>query len=441
MSTITFEAVCCAIRAGGNAPRSSRFPAGRAAWVLAAVLSFAACCAHAAPGDLLRTFPNPAPAAGDCFGGSLAAVGNNVLVGAYRDDLTGEDAGTAYLLNGSTGTVIRTFQDPPHTSGDLFGRGVAAVGANILVGADCDDTANYDAGAAYLFDGTTGNRLQTFLPPTAGNSEHFAYSVAGMGNNVLVGAFCESSLAYRAGAVYLFNGSTGALALTIPNPNPASGDMFGRDVAVLGNNILVGAYHDNGGVADSGAAYLFNGTTGQLLQTFTSPRPAAGDMFGISVKALGNNVLVACCNDDTGATDAGAVYLFDGATGHLLRTFANPAPAVGDRFGICVAAVGNNVLVGADLDDAGAVDSGAAYLFDGATGNLLQTYLNPTPSAGDWFGVTVAALGSDVLVGSQYDRSGSSDVGAVYLFQGVPEPASLALLAAGALALLRRRGR
>jgi hypothetical protein len=48
--------------------------------------------------------------------------------------------------------------------------------------------------------------------------------------------------------------------------------------------------------------------------------------------------------------------------------------------------MGNNILIGApDEDTAGAADAGAAYLFDGLTGSLLQTFLNPSPAALDHF--------------------------------------------------------
>jgi len=46
-------------------------------------------------------------------------------------------------------------------------------------------------------------------------------------------------------------------------------------------------------------------------------------------------------------------------------------------------------------------DTGAAYLFDGSTGTLLKTFLNPTPAAGDLFGAAVAAAGDNILVGLQ----------------------------------------
>jgi hypothetical protein len=148
---------------------------------------------------------------------------------------------------------------------------------------------------------------------------------------------------------------------------------------------------------------------------------------------------VAAYNDDTGAVDSGAAYLFDSSTGALLHTFLNPTPAAGDWFGMCVAGVGNNALIGALYDDTAGVDAGAAYLFNGSTGNLLQTFLNPAPVAGENMGMSVAALGNNVLLGAYRANIGGTEVGAAYLFQGVPEPATLAMLAAGGLMLLRRR--
>ena len=48
--------------------------------------------------------------------------------------------------------------------------------------------------------------------------------------------------------------------------------------------------------------------------------------------------------------------------------------------------MGGNVLVGANYDDTGATDAGAADLFDGTTGALLRTFVNPTAENGDHFG-------------------------------------------------------
>src|SRR5688572_16644532 len=78
------------------------------------------------------------------------------------------------------------------------------------------------------------------------------------------------------------------------------------------------------------------------------------------------------------------------AVGDLIRTLANPGPALADQFGTSVAADGDYVAVGAPFDDTGATDAGAVYVFNRLTGNLLHTIPNPSPAAGDRFGHAVA---------------------------------------------------
>ncbi len=66
-------------------------------------------------------------------------------------------------------------------------------------------------------------------------------------------------------------------------------------------------------------------------------------------------------------------------------------------------------------------------------GDLLQTFFNPTSDEG--FSNSVAAVGNNVLVGAMGDGAG-----AVYMFEGIPEPATLSLPALLALSLPKRSG-
>jgi hypothetical protein len=99
----------------------------------------------------------------------------------------------------------------------------------------------------------------------------------------------------------------------------------------------------------------------------------------------------------------------------LLHTFQEPAPTVAHLFGVSVAAVGSDVLVGASHYSF-ATDGGSAYLFDVA-GTLLATFQRPTALGGDSFGNAVAAMGTNVVVGAYRDDAGATNAGAVYLFE------------------------
>ena len=356
------------------------------------------------------TIANPTPATYDFFGDAVAAVGNDrVLIGAYQDRSGGAGVGAAYLFT-TNGTLLTTFTNPTPVTADNFGYALAAVGSDrVLIGAYQDDTGANNAGAAYLFT-TNGGLLTTFVNPSAADGDNFGYAVAAMGNEqVLIGALGDDMNATNAGAAYLFS-TNGTLLTTFANPTPAINDAFGNAVAAVGSNrVLIGAYQDDTGANDAGAAYLFT-TNGGLLTTFVNPTPANTDRFGFALAAMGNDrVLI-------GAPLAGAAYLFS-TNGTLLTTFTNPTPAAFDFFGRALAAVGSDrVLIGAEGDNTGAPSAGAAYLFS-TNGTLLATINNPTPESGDSFGLALAAVGSDrVLIGAQGDNTGASGAGAAYLF-------------------------
>jgi hypothetical protein len=330
------------------------------------------------------TITNPTPAGSDYFGTFVAAVGSDrVLIGA-------SGAGAAYLFSMDR-TLLATFNNPTPPESDNFGSSVAVVGSGrVLIGAAGSAT---DAGVAYLFS-TNGVLLTTFTNPTPGTPpDNFGSSVAAVGSDwVLIGSPLDNTGVLDAGAAYLFS-TNGTLLTTFTNPTPAASDYFGVSVAAVGSDrVLIGAYSDNTGAGDAGAAYLFS-TNGTLLTTFTNPTPAGTDYFGISVAAVGNNrVLIGAYSASTGATDTGAAYLFS-TNGILLTTFTNPTPAAGDYFGYSVAAVGNDrLLIGARSDDTGATDAGVAYLFS-TNGILLTTFTNSTPATDDRFGISVAGGG------------------------------------------------
>src|SRR5438552_4142304 len=363
------------------------------------------------------TLTKPSTGFFEYFGVAVAAVGTDkLLIGAYQDSAGADNAGAAYLLT-TNGTLQRTFLKPGAANQDRFGYAVTAVGEDkVLIGADGDDTGASDAGAAYLFS-TNGTLITAFTNPTPAASDFFGFALATVGTDkVLIGAYGDHFGANLGGAAYLFT-TNRTLLTTFTNPTPASGDRFGIAVAAVGaDKVLIGADLDDQGATDAGVAYLFN-INGTLLTTFTNPTPASGDAFGFAVAAVGlDKVLIGAYADNSTGNAGGAAYLFD-TSGTLLTTFTNPTPAIGDQFGIAVAAVGvDKVLIGASSDNTGATDAGSAYLFS-TSGALLITFNNPAPASGDSFGNAVAAIGADkLLIGAFQDDIGATDSGAAYLF-------------------------
>jgi hypothetical protein len=257
-----------------------------------------------------------------------------------------------------------------------FGRSVAAYGDDILVG----DTF---ASKVYLLDGDTGVVLRTFVSPGTPGTDWFGAAVAAVGTKVLVGAPSDGTAGLGMGAVYLFDGSTGALLLTIYHPGADYYGGFGAAVAAAGSNLLVGA---PGGPYDNlRKTFLLDGSTGAVLQTYVNPSPAQFTQFGLSVAAVGGYVVVGAPGDPVDIPFGGAVYVFDAVTGAHVQTLDNPNPTFQDGFGYRVAAFGTQVLVGSS--------GNLAYRFDPASGTLLTTY--------PLFAVTsIATHAGKVLIGS-----------------------------------------
>jgi len=386
-------------------------------WTVCVVLSaLAAHVASAPAAGLLRTYASPAGEAAQ-VGTALDLYGTDILAGAPGDAPVWTHSGSVYLFNSQTGGFIRKFPNPIDASSTQFASAACAVGSRVLVGASEMTTAIQMSGAAYLFTGGTGSLERSLLAPTPSMGEQFGKAVAAFGPYCLVGApyaDATANLNDWAGKVYLYDPRDGSLLRTFSNPAPAYDDKFGRAVAAMGGNVLIGAPGDTVAGKRAGMVYLYDGQTGLQLQTFADPTPADNHYFGYALAAAGNTVFV-------GAPfgGVGAVYAFDADTGDLRCTYENPRAAA-DAFGCSVAPVGRYLLVGAYGGSPSA--GGAAYLFDIETAELVHTFTDPNPVAFDTFGWAVQPLGRHYLISDPAEDATAFSSGAVYLFEGIPQP-------------------
>lgn len=180
----------------------------------------------------------------------------------------------------------------------------------------------------------------------------------------------------------------------------------------------------------------------------SSPTRSTPDhFFGLSVGISGGTAIVGSYGDDENGVDSGAAFLFDAATGALIAQLSPDDLAAGDEFGVSVAISGNVAIVGSPSDDDRGDDSGSVYLFDVLTGDQIAKFTASDGAAGNKFGESVAISGDRFIVGSPFDDAGGLDAGSAYIFTDtsrtispVPLPSSAFMLfaAIGALTLLRR---
>jgi len=327
----------------------------------------------------------------------------------------------------------------PDADGDGFG--------DVVIGAPEASPGNSpnNAGRVLIYSGATGAFLHTLSSPTERTNGQFGYYVSGLEDvdgdtfgDVIVGSLNEKP-------IYVFSGKTGSLIYTLESHIEDPISSQGRSVAGTPDldgddcgDIIIGTPWAFTG---AGRAYIYSGSTGELLHTLISDNVADNAVFGQSVSGIPDvngddmgDVVVGAFQEDLSGpfvNAAGRAYIFSGADGTLLHTLESPTPRTGGLFGWAVSGVpdidGDNrgdVIVGARRE--GPTDfnpTGRAHVFSGATGSPIHTLLSPSPSVNGYFGQSLSCVDdingdgiSDIAIGAQDE--GFDPRGRVHLFSG-----------------------
>jgi len=288
-------------------------------------------------------------------GFTVAGAGDTDADG-HDDLLVGSQGNRAYLWEGPVSGSQYTYSADAgfYTSSSGDGVGTALAGgadvdgdglADLLLGARGVDSSGTDAGAAYLVLGPfSGSVLLSSADLTLRGES--AYDAAGASvalcddadgdglADLLVGATGDDDGGSGAGAAYLVTspggGSVSLASASAKFWGEAAGDAAGFSVAGAGDldadgrtDLLIGAPTQDSGGADAGAAYLVLGAADGSLAlsaaTATFLGDVAGDYAGYAVAGghdLDGNgrieVLVGAPWQDAAASNAGAIYLFEG---------------------------------------------------------------------------------------------------------------------------------
>ena len=297
----------------------------------------------------------------DRFGISVGLSGNLAIVGSYIDDDDGSDSGSAYVFNATTGAQVSKLTAADAAANDRFGISVDISGNTAIVGSQLDDDAGSRSGSAYLFNATTGAQLFKLTADDAGSGDRFGTSVAIDGTTAIVGSIRDDDKGSDAGAAYVFDVTTGNQLFKLTAGDGDTSDNFGTSVAISGNFAIVGSpFEDTQGV-DAGAAYLFDLTTGQQVGKLT-PRAGDGGNFGASVAISGDKAIVGSPFEDDVAIEDGSVYVFDVPTARKIGKLRASDAENRAHFGSSVGLSGSNAVIGAPNNNALGDDSGAAYL-------------------------------------------------------------------------------
>jgi len=251
--------------------------------------------------------------------------------------------------------------------------------------------------------------------------------------------------------------------------NANADDLFGFNVALSGDTLVVGAPQEgsgaigvNGNQADtsapnSGAVYVFTRANGVWTQQayLKASNTEADDQFGVIMALSGDTLVVGAQFEDSSATgvnahnesdnsakDSGAVYVFTRTAGVWTQQAYIKASntGAGDQFGVNVALVGDTLAVGAygeasnatgvngNENDDSRPQTGAVYVFTRTAGVWSQQAYLKASNAGGLFGYGLALAGDTLAVGAPFETSNATGIngdqsdesapnaGAVYVF-------------------------
>lgn len=311
------------------------------------------------------------------------------------------------------------YQPMPPARSDVNGDGIG----DLVIGAPQDDTSGPDAGAVYVFFGSTDPlallnataasadvKLVGRMPGDLFGTGVCGGDVDGDGHDDLVVGACavDAVGAPDVGAVYVFKGPLAGAStinavgaqIRLTGETAVAGDRFGSSVEVADMtgdgqaDLMVGAaLHDLPGRVDAGCAYLFRGgaslgSRGAELADMAFDGAAANDQIGgrvtcgdLNGDGLVDLVLLAPLADPVlppYIANGGKVYVIWGSTTLTGRSTAAAdvvlhGVATEDRFGTAAAVKDVNgdgiddLLVSAPLNDALDADAGRVYVFFGGT--------------------------------------------------------------------------
>lgn len=345
----------------------------------------------------------------DQFGWSVAITEDYIIVGAYKEDHdvngvnTKSSAGSAYIFEkNSNGVWVESQKivSSDRAAFDFFGFCVAISGDRAIIGAyneDEDVNGNNTliaAGSAYIFEKNNGvwTEVQKIVASDRDLSDFFGRSVAISGDHIIVSSFYEdedvngNNTLSSSGSAYIFernNAGNWTEVQKIVSSDRAINDFFGISVAISGDYAVVGAHYDDNDIdhEDSGGAYVFkrdNSGTWTQTQKLISDDKDTKDYFGKSVSISGDYLMVGAhyededLNGNNNLNISGAAYIFkkdDADNWNQLQKIVASDRGAGDRFGSSVAISGDNVIVGAYLEDQDVNNantlskSGSAYIF------------------------------------------------------------------------------
>jgi hypothetical protein len=309
-------------------------------------------------------------------------------------------------------------------TGERFAYSLAVQGSLLVVGRP---DGNFN-GTVHVFNeqGSSWVETQMLTASDGAGLNIFGDNVALDGQRLLVGSPGDNRTGLNQGSAYVFHhdGTQWVEEQKLVDQVPDDHDFFADAVAIEGSTAVVCVSRDHlDSFHDTGSVRIFrhDGSQWQENQLLKATVQGHFTYFGSSCSLDGDTLLVGQVVGDGVATDTGAAYVFrDNGTAWILEQhlFAIDG-ALFDQFGTSVALDGDVAVIGANHTDQIGASAGAAYVFrrSGTTWIQEQRLEASDASGQDFFGLSVAIRGDRIVVGAQEFDPPTMGTGFAYLFQ------------------------
>ncbi|MEM6348119.1 MAG: T9SS type A sorting domain-containing protein [Bacteroidota bacterium] len=304
------------------------------------------------------------------------------------------------------------------TFDERFGWAISLDSNRVLIGAPTRAGDDLGAGSAYIyeFDGTNWTEIVKLTASDGANDDRFGLAVSLDGTRALVGAQWDEDKGEESGSAYLyeFDGTNWLEMSKLTASDGENFDLFGGAVALDGNHALIGVRGDNeAGSSGSVYSYQYDGNNWVEGSKLLPSNGSFNGGFGSSLSINGNQILIGASLENGNANFTGAAYIFefDGSSWTEVARLVASDGATSDYFGRSVSLNGNVALVGAIKDG----ESGLVYVFefDGSSWTEVNKLTASDGTADDGFGFSISLENDLAVVGAPAAGFG----GAAYLFK------------------------
>ena len=353
----------------------------------------------------------------DHFGSAVVIDQGVVVVGTPSGDYHGVDSGEVNLYDVDTGEhFLQIFPDDPAV-GKFFGKSLAIEDGVLIVGAIGDLDNGSNSGAVYLFDLLTGVQLFKLTANDGETFDDFGFAVAVDNGIVAVGAIGDDDMGDAAGAVYLFDVTTGAFLRKIHASDGGDLDFFGLSISIDNDTILIGAPRTVF-FGNDGAAYVFDVSSGVQENKFQPATLQLAGEFGQTVLLQGDIVVVG--SPGRHGND-GSVFVFDLPSGDLGYEKSAFFSGFGEheQFGSSLALDFGFLVVGSprtDWSNNQGESAGYVKVYNVVNGSLIDNV--PPRWFGDYgnFGSSVAIQNGKIITGAPGVNGIAQESGRAYVY-------------------------